>query len=82
MKGCEYLATRIKRKSVALAASVIIPSAVAIGLTYGVHSTKGTPRPLESTIPTVVLVIPSTAVWGQNKRRKYLEISELPEESG
>ena len=70
MRGCEYLATRIRKRIFALAASVIIPSAVAIGLTYGVHSMKGTPRPLGSTIPTAVLVIPSTAVWGYRKRKQ------------
>ena len=79
MKGCEYLATKIKKEAVALAAAIIIPSAVSIGLTYGVHSTKGTPKPLESTIPTATLVIPSTAIWGYRKRKQYSDIKELLE---
>jgi len=81
MKGCEYLATKIKKKSVALAAAVIIPSAISIGLTYGIHSTKGTPKPFESTIPTAVLVIPSTAIWGYKKRKQYFNLNELLENS-
>jgi hypothetical protein len=70
MKSCEYLATSIKKRSVALAAAIIIPSLISIGLTFGVHSLKGTPKPVESTIPTALLVIPSTAVWGYMKLRR------------
>lgn len=80
MKCCEYLATEIKKKAIALAAAVIIPSAASIGLTYGIHSTKGTPKPFESTVPTAVLVIPSTAFWGI-KKRKYSDLNELLENS-
>jgi len=50
---------------------MIIPSAVAIGLTFGLHNLKGTPKPIESTIPTAVFVIPSTAIWGYRKRKHY-----------
>ena len=81
MKGCEYLATKIKKQTIALVTAVIIPSAVSIGLTYGVHSTKGTPKPFESTIPTAVLVIPSTAIWGYRKRKQYSNINELLDNS-
>jgi peptidoglycan/LPS O-acetylase OafA/YrhL len=70
MRGCENLATRISKQAVALAAATIIPSAVAISLTFGVHNLKGTPKPIESTIPTAVFVIPSTAIWGYRKRKQ------------
>jgi len=70
MKGCEYLATKINDRTKALIASIIIPSLVSISLTYGVHSMKGTPKPIESTIPTAALVIPSTAIWGITKRKQ------------
>jgi hypothetical protein len=63
MRGCEYLATRITKRAVALVAAVILPSVV--------HSMKGTPKPLESTIPTAILIIPSTAIWGHRKREEY-----------
>jgi hypothetical protein len=69
MRSCTYIATRIQKQALALVAAVIIPSAISIGLTYGVHSLKGTPKPVASTIPTVILVIPSTAIWGFMKRR-------------
>ena len=77
MRGCEYLATRIRKQTLALAAAVIIPSAISLGLTYGVHSMKGTPKPLESTIPTAVFIIPSTAVWGFRKRNQYVKLNEI-----
>lgn len=73
MRGCEALATRIHRKSFALAMAVIIPSTIAICLTFGVHSMKGTPKPVASTIPTAVMVIPSTFIWGYRKRKQYIE---------
>jgi hypothetical protein len=71
MRGCEILATKINRLWIALIAAIIIPSSVAIGLTFGVHSLKGTPKPVASTIPTAILVIPSTAAWGFRKRKQY-----------
>lgn len=70
MRGCETLATTIQKKAVALAAATIIPSAVAICLTFGVHSLKGTPMPVASTIPTAVMVFPSTFIWGYRKRKQ------------
>jgi len=71
MKGCEYLATRIPKPLPALIAAVVIPSVVAICLTFGVHQLKGTPKPVESTIPTAFLIIPSTAIWGYRKRKQF-----------
>lgn len=79
MRGCEYLATRISKRAIALAAAVILPSAISIGLTYGVHSMKGTPKPVESTIPTAILIIPSTAIWGYKKRKEYKEFNVAQE---
>jgi len=70
MRTCELLATRVSNKAIALAAAILIPSLISIGLTFGVHSLKGTPKPVESTIPTALLVIPSTAVWGFMKRKE------------
>ncbi len=72
MRGCESLATGVHRKSLALALAVIIPSAIAICLTFGLHSMKGTPKPVASTIPTAVMVIPSTFIWGYRKRKQVV----------
>jgi len=69
MKGCENLATKIKNRSLAIFASIVIPSALTLILTYTMHNFKGTPKPLESTVPTL-LIIPATAVWGYRKRKQ------------
>jgi len=70
MKSAERLATEISRRGLALVLACIVPSLVSITLTFTMHSMKGTPRPLESTIPTMFFVFPSTAVWGYMSRKK------------
>ena len=70
MKICEIIAIRISSKKLAIFLATLIPSFISLALTFGLHSLKGTPRPIESTIPTAVFVIPSTAVWGYLKRKK------------
>jgi hypothetical protein len=35
---------------------------------------KGTPKPIESTLPTLV-IIPATAIWGYKKRKQsYIKL--------
>ncbi len=79
MKSCEYLATRINPRYFAIALSVIIPSVFTLFLTYKMHQLKGTPKPVESTIPTVI-IIPATAIWGW-KKRKQLDAESFSKES-
>lgn len=71
MRMSENIATGVIKRRSALIAACIIPSLVSVSLTFGLHSLKGTPKPLYSTIPTAIFVIPSTLVWGFIKRRKY-----------
>ena len=54
----------------ALILSVTIASVVTIILVYLVHSMKGTPMPLESTLPTVFLAPPGFFFLAWRKRRK------------
>jgi len=70
MRMSERLAVGIRVRRIALIAACIVPSTVSLTLTYGLHSLKGTPKPFESTIPTAIFVIPSTAIWGFMKRKK------------
>ena len=70
MKMSERLATGVHRRMLALVAACVIPSLVSLSLTFGVHSMKGTPKPVQSTIPTAIFVIPSTAVWGAVSRKR------------
>jgi hypothetical protein len=69
MKSCELLATSIQRRTLAILASTIIPSVFTLLLTYCMHSMKGTPKPFESTLPTLI-IIPATAIWGFISRGK------------
>lgn len=73
MKTCESLATKIRDRRLALTSSVIVPSLITVGSTYAVHKyIKESPKPLESTVPTMVLVPLACAAWGI-KKRKNLE---------
>jgi uncharacterized membrane protein YesL len=75
MRMCELLATNIKQKSLALFAASFIPSVISLSLTFAMHSLKGTPKPLASTIPTVFFVIPATIAWGIMKRKKHQAVN-------
>jgi len=70
MKGCESLAKGINNKYLAIGMAVLIPSVTTLILTFIMHNLKGTPRPFESTLPTLI-IIPATAVWGYMKRKEY-----------
>jgi len=69
MKSCELLATGIQRRMLAIFSSVFFPSVFTLLLTFAMHSMKGTPKPFESTLPTLIIV-PATVVWGFISRRK------------
>ena len=70
MKLCENLAIRYSNRSLSLVLAVTIPVIVTTLATFLVHSLRGTPEPLNSTIPTVLFGAPSFTVWAIRKRRK------------
>ena len=55
----ENLAAKLEPAVLALSLAVLVPSTIAIGLTFGLHSLRGTPEPLLSTIPTLVSAPPA-----------------------
>jgi hypothetical protein len=67
-RACERLAIMEKDRRVALALAIVIPSLMAIGFTYIVHSMRGTPEPFLSTLPTILLAPPGFAWWSRKKR--------------
>ncbi len=67
---CENIASSIKKESIAIITAVLIPSLIAVILTYIVHSIKGTPEPLNSTIPTMFLAPPGFLWWALKKRKQ------------
>ena len=75
MRMSERIAVAVKKRTLALILACVIPSVVSLTFTFGVHSLKGTHEPLNSTIPTLFFVIPSTFIWGRIKRKK-LESSD------
>lgn len=60
---CENLITRVKPMVIAWPLAILVPTLVAVGLTYLVHSLKGTPEPFYSTLPTLLVTPPAFAGW-------------------
>jgi len=71
MRTCERPAVRDKRRRVALAFAVALPSLMAIGFTYLLHSLKGTPEIFLSTVPTILLAPPGFIWWSRKKRAAW-----------
>ena len=78
MRMTENLALSTGKKSAYLL-SVGIPSLIAVSLTYLLHSLKGTPEPLWSTVPTLLLGPPGFWWWSYRKRRG---IANVPSSQG
>ncbi|MFH1053111.1 MAG: hypothetical protein V1740_01725 [Candidatus Woesearchaeota archaeon] len=72
LRLCENIAIYFQNPKVSKVMSVLAPSTLTLGLTYLVHSLKGTPEPLESTVPTLLIAPPILAIWG-NRKRNQLE---------
>ena len=60
---CENLIKQVRPMVVAWPLAILLPSAVAVGLTFLMHSLKGTPEPFCSTLPTILITPPAFAVW-------------------
>ena len=60
---CENLIKQVRPMVVAWPLAILLPSAVAVGLTFLMHSLKGTPEPFYSTLPTLLITPPAFAVW-------------------
>lgn len=69
LRLCEKLSVNTALGALALPLAVLIPSSIAIGLTYLMHSLKGTPEPFYSTVPTILMAFPSFAVWAYRARK-------------
>ncbi len=73
MRITENIASYFKQKIPALFLAVITPTIIAVTLTYIVHSLKGTPEPVNSTIPTILLAPWGFLWWAMRKRRQLGE---------
>lgn len=66
----ERIALALNPAVVAVAAGVLCSGTLAVSLTYLVHSLRGTPEPLNSTLPTLVLLVPGFIFLGLRARYK------------
>lgn len=76
MRLTENIASSFSKDWLAILLATCIPSIIAVTLTYGVHSLKGTPEPLNSTIPTMVMA-PFGFLWWAVRKRKQLKTLSL-----
>lgn len=76
---CENLSVYFENKVVAAFTSTAVASSLTIAMTYLVHSLKGTPGALESTMPTLLGAPPTLLYWSLRKRRQ-LEKSKAEDE--
>lgn len=67
---CERMAYKFENFAFSIFMGMIVPSVIAVTLTYAVHMLKGTPEPLNSTIPTMILAPIGFIVWGSRRRMK------------
>jgi hypothetical protein len=70
MRLCTALALRKGADAVMIPAAIVIPSIVTIGATLFVHSLRGTPEPLLSTLPVAVASPAGFAFWSRRVRRE------------
>lgn len=73
VKLCENIITGIRPMVVAWPLAILAPSAVAVGLTFLMHSLKGTPEPFYSTLPTLLIAPPAFAVWAWRSLKTVAE---------
>ncbi len=70
MRLVENLSVKWEDKYVSYGVSVLVATLIAVSLTYGLHSLKGTAKPLLSTIPTLILGPPGFFWWAYKKRQQ------------
>ena len=75
MRITENIASYFRHNFTALLLAVLAPTVIAVTLTYILHSMKGTPEPLNSTLPTLLLA-PWGFFWWAARKRKQMESME------
>ena len=70
MRISENLSIRFKPAYASILAGVLIPTFLAVSFTYIIHSAKGTPEPLNSTIPTMIFAPLGFLYWALRKRKQ------------
>ena len=73
VRNNERLARRLAAPARSIALATIVSSSLAVGLTFLVHSLKGTPEPVLSTLPTALMGPPSFLLLARRARRSWLK---------
>jgi hypothetical protein len=68
MRICTRLALRPGPDLPNLLVAIVVPTCVTVGATFLVHSLRGTPEPVLSTIPVALLSPPSFTFWARRTR--------------
>lgn len=79
MRLTENIASSFSKDWKAIFFATLIPTAIAVTLTYGLHSLKGTPEPFNSTIPTIVMAPFGFLWWAVRKRKQLKSLSLSPQ---
>ena len=66
----EYLALRYDNAWASIALATGVAGSLAVGLTFFVHSLRGTPEPLYSTLPTLFFAVPGFIALGWRARQR------------
>lgn len=69
-RNSEHLAVLLDNRALSLLMSVAVSTLIAVGLTYLVHSLKGTPEPIKSTLPTLVTSPLAFIIVGVRRQRR------------
>jgi len=69
VRNNERLARRLAAPAASLLLAATVSSCLAVGLTFLVHSARGTPEPVRSTLPTALIGPPSFLLLGWRARR-------------
>ena len=70
IKILDTIAVKIKNRYLAIVGATLLVSVITIILVYIVHNLKGTPRPFESTLPTIIMAPPGFLALAIRKRIK------------
>lgn len=70
IKILDTIASKIRNRYVAVISATLLVSVITIILVYIVHNLKGTPRPFESTLPTIIMAPPGFLALAIRKRIK------------
>ena len=74
MRIAENLSIRFSNPHISVFIAVSVTTLIAITFTFIIHSARGTPKPLYSTIPTMIFA-PMGFLWWAKRKRNQLKSS-------